>query len=343
MDILTAAKQGIGNKILVTGGLGYIGSHIVRQLGEAGYQVVVYDNCSTGSILSLLYGKLEIGDLGHLERLQQVFAEHQFDAVIHLAASTVVPESVEKPLKYYASNTRNTLNLLDCCRAFGVKQFIFSSTAAVYGEPIENPVHELSLTQPLNPYGKSKLMSEWMIRDYAEASDFSYVILRYFNVSGADPQGRIGKFTKSSLLIKIACEAALGERSEVKVFGTNFPTPDGTGIRDYIHVEDISAAHIKALDYLQQGGQSQILNCGYGQGYSVREVLNEVKSVSGVDFKVVEVDRRLGDPACVVAKADQIKKVLGWAPKFNNLNTIVSTALAWEKKLRDSEFQKIPA
>lgn len=343
MDILATVEQGFNSKILVTGGLGYIGSHIVRQLGEADYQVVVYDNCSTGSALSLLHGQLVIGDLGHVEHLQQVFSEHQFDAVIHLAASTVVPESVERPLSYYTNNTRNTLNLLECCRNFGVKNFIFSSTAAVYGEPIENPVHELSLTKPVNPYGKSKLMSEWMIRDYAAATDFRYVILRYFNVSGADPQGRIGQYTKSPLLIKIACEAALGKRSEVKVFGTNFPTPDGTGIRDYIHVEDISSAHIKALEYLQQGGQSQVLNCGYGQGYSVREVLNEVQAVTGMDFKVTEVDQRLGDPACVVAKADQIKKVLGWQPQFNSLNTIVRTALAWEKKLGNIESQKAPA
>ena len=324
----------ISRKVLVTGGLGYIGSHIVRRLIDNNHEIVVYDNLSTNSTLNLPYGKLIVGDLGHLERLRQVFLKYRFDAVIHLAASTVVPESVQKPLIYYENNTKNTLNLLKCCESFGVKQLIFSSTAAVYGEPQESPVSELAPTKPLNPYGKSKLMSEWMIRDYGKGSQFRFVILRYFNVSGANPQGLIGQsFPKTSLLMKIACEAALGLRQSVSIFGTDYPTPDGTGIRDYIHVEDIASAHLDALSYLRKGGVSQVLNCGYGYGCSVREVIEKVKAISQVDFPVIEASRRTGDPACVIACADRITKVLGWKPRFNDLGFIVSTALAWEKKL----------
>ena len=321
-------------KVLVTGGLGYIGSHIVRQLGELDYEIIVYDNCSTSSISSLLCGKLVVGDLGHVERLRQVFSEYQFDAVLHLAASTVVPESVISPINYYENNTKNTLNLLKCCKDFGVNQLIFSSTAAVYGEPKENPVSELAPTEPLNPYGKSKLMSEWMIRDYSQTSDFRYVILRYFNVAGANPEGVIGQsFPKTPPLVKIACEAALGLRSAVTIFGTDYPTPDGTGVRDYIHVEDIATAHLDALRYLQQGGKNQILNCGYGYGYSVWEVIKQVKTISQVDFPVIKASRRSADPACVIACAERIKEVLGWKPRFHDLSTIVSTTLSWEKKL----------
>ena len=326
--------SGNKKKVLVTGGLGYIGSHVVRQLGEVGYDIIVYDNCSTGSTSALLFGEFVIGDLGCVERLRQVFSQYQFDAVLHLAASTVVPESIKNPLFYYANNARNTLNLLECCQSFGVNQLIFSSTAAVYGEPVEVPVSESAPTSPVNPYGKSKLMSEWMIQDYCQASNLRYVILRYFNVSGADPEGRIGpSFPKTPLLVKIACEAALGRRAAVKIFGIDFPHPDGTGIRDYVHVEDIAAAHIDALHYLQQSGESQILNCGYGRGYSVREVIDQVKTVAGVDFPVIETGRRPGDPACVIANAEKIQEVLGWKPKFNDLRAIVSTALAWERKL----------
>lgn len=319
------------NTVLVTGGAGYIGSHVVRQLGAAGYDVVVYDNCSTGSSTSVLHGKLVIGDLADSERLYQVFAKHEFSAVLHFAASLVVPESVIYPLDYYANNTRNTLNLLRCCSVMGVNQFIFSSTAAVYGESDASPVRESNPTQPINPYGRSKLMSEWLIRDYGISSSLRYVILRYFNVAGAEPGGRLGPMSPNAThLIKVACDAALKRKPEVRIYGSDFSTPDGTGIRDYIHVEDLATAHLDALYYLEEGGESQILNCGYGQGYSVRQVIERVKAVSGVDFPVVSAPRRPGDPACVVACADKIRKVLGWQAKHNDLDKIIHTTIAWE-------------
>ncbi len=320
-------------QILVTGGAGYIGSHVVRQLGDAGYDIVVYDNCSTGNPDAVLYGKLVIGDLKDLESLYSMFARYNFDAVVHFAASLIVPESVIKPLDYYANNTRNTLNLLRCCQTFGVNKLVFSSTAAVYGNPVENPVSESAETNPINPYGRSKLMSEWMIQDYAKASDFKYVILRYFNVSGADSSGKIGQYFPSAThLIKMACDAAIGKKPSLQVFGTDFPTPDGTGIRDYIHVEDLASAHVDALKYLKAGGENQILNCGYGEGYSVKEVIVKVKEVSGVNFAVEEIERRAGDPACVIASSDKIRRFLGWQPKFNSLETIVRTNYEWEQK-----------
>ncbi len=323
----------MSKKILVTGGAGYIGSHTVRQLGEAGYEVIVYDNLSTGSDKALLHGSLFMADLADEVSLSLVFAQHKFDAVLHFAASISVPESVADPLDYYANNTRNTWNLLRCCQKFGVNKLVFSSTAAVYGEPQENPVSESCATNPINPYGWSKLMSERMIRDYGVSSNFKYVILRYFNVAGADIAGRIGQSSKkASHLIKVACDAALGNRRAVGILGTDFDTPDGTGVRDYIHVEDLAAAHIDALHYLEAGGESEILNCGYGQGYSVRQVLDKLKEVSGVDFPVIESPRRKGDPACVIAYGDRIRQVLGWQPKYNDLETILSTTLAWEKK-----------
>ena len=323
----------MSNKILVTGGAGYIGSHTVRQLGEAGYEIVVYDNLSTGSENAVLNGSLFVGDLNDKLALELAFAQHNFDAVLHFAASISVPESVANPLDYYENNTRNTLNLLRCCQKFGVKKFVFSSTAAVYGEPQQNPVSESCPTNPINPYGMSKLMSERMIRDYGLSSDFKFVILRYFNVAGAELQGRIGQSSaKAAHLMKMACDAALGNRPFVSIFGTDFDTPDGTGIRDYIHVEDLAAAHIDALRYLENGGKSEILNCGYGQGYSVREVLNKLKEVSGKDFCVIESPRRPGDPACVIACGDRIRQVLGWQPQYNNLETILKTTFAWEQK-----------
>ncbi|MEG3438742.1 UDP-glucose 4-epimerase GalE [Pannus brasiliensis CCIBt3594] len=320
--------------ILITGGAGYIGSHVVRQLGEAGYNTVVYDNCSTGNPASVLYGELVIGDLADLECLYRTFARYNFTAVLHFAASMVVPESIAYPLDYYANNTRNTLNLLRCCQAFGVNQFVFSSTAAVYGDTEEALVTERTLPRPINPYGRSKLASEWTIEDFGRAGDFRSVILRYFNVAGADPEMRIGQYSpRASHLIKMSCQAALGKRPSLSVFGTDFPTPDGTGVRDYIHVEDLAAAHVKALDYLRSGGESQILNCGYGRGYSVREVIATVREISGNDFPVVEEGRRPGDPACVIADSTRIRELLAWRPRFDNLETIVRTTLEWEKKL----------
>lgn len=327
----------MNQKVLVTGGAGYIGSHVVRQLGEAGYDLVIYDNCSTGVPKSVLYGQIIIGDLADIDRLYQVFAKHQFSAVLHFAASLVVPESVAYPLDCYANNTRNTLNLLRCCSVMGVNQLIFSSTAAVYGEPEKNPVTENTPTLPINPYGRSKLMSELMIRDYALASSMRYIILRYFNVAGANPGGRIGQNSANAThLIANVCNAALKRQSELKIFGSDFPTPDGTGIRDYIHVEDLATAHVDSLRYLEQNGESQILNCGYGKGYSVRQVVEQAKAISGVDFPVIELERRPGDPACVTACADKIRQVLNWQPKYNNLDDIIYSHLAWEmSKLRD--------
>lgn len=321
-------------KVLVTGGAGYIGSHTVKQLGEAGYEIVIYDNLSTGSPKAVLEGELVVGDLEDKQLLDRTFTRHQFDAVFHFAASISVPESIDRPLNYYANNTRNTLNLLQCCQLFGIEKLVFSSTAAVYGEAKENPVSESSPTKPVNPYGRSKLMSEQMIQDYSLTSGLKYIILRYFNVAGADTTGQLGQSSKKAEhLLKIACDAALGRRSSVSIFGTDFPTPDGTGIRDYIHVEDLATAHLNALRYLEAGGDSQTLNCGYGQGYSVRQVLAKVKEIAKVDFPVIEKRRRAGDPACVVACGDKIRQVLDWQPQYNSLDIIVKTALNWEKKL----------
>jgi UDP-glucose 4-epimerase len=324
----------MNKQILVTGGAGYIGAHTIKQLGEAGSDIVVYDNLSTGNISAITYGKLAVGDLADRSQLERVFAEHNFDAVLHFAASISVPDSIVKPLAYYSNNTANTLNLLHCCQQFGVNKFIFSSTAAVYGQPAVNPITEDTSPHPLNPYGSSKLMSERLIRDYAVASDLKYVILRYFNVAGAEVGGKLGQSgKKASHLIKVACDAALGQRPHVGIFGTDFDTPDGTGIRDYIHVDDLASAHVDALAYLNRDLPSQILNCGYGQGYSVRQVIEKVQEISGVNFTVIEAERRAGDPACVIAAAERITQTLGWKPRFNDLDTIVRTALSWEKKV----------
>lgn len=323
-------------KILVTGGCGYIGSHVVRQLTESGYQVVVYDNLSTGFADALINKeKLIVGDLADTDRLTGAFSEHGFRTVLHFAAAIVAPESVTDPLKYYGNNTRNTLNLLKVCVEHGVKRFIFSSTAAVYGMPESGVAAEESPTVPINPYGTSKLMSEWMLRDVAAAHGLRYAALRYFNVAGADPQARIGQRTpEATHLIKVSCQAALGMRPEVCIYGTDYPTPDGTGIRDYIHIEDLAAAHLAALKYLAEGGPSTQVNVGYGSGASVREVMAMVREVSGVDFAVREAERRPGDPAMLVARADKIRQIMDWAPQYNSLKTIVSDAWRWECKLQ---------
>ena len=319
-------------KVLVTGGAGYIGSHTVKKLGEAGYEIVVYDNLSTGSADAVLYGELAVGELNDVERLSEVFARHDFDAVLHFAASISVPESLVKPLDYYYNNTCNVINVLQCCQKFGVERFVFSSTAAVYGEIQDYPVSESSPTQPINPYGKSKLMSETIIRDYAMASKLKYVILRYFNVAGADSSGQIGQMGKAAHLIRVGCDAALGVRPSASIFGTDYSTPDGTGIRDYIHVEDLATAHVDALAYLEREATSQVMNCGYGNGYSVREVLSKIREISGVDFSIIETPRREGDPACVVASGDKIREVIGWKPQHDSLDEIVTSALEWERK-----------
>lgn len=321
--------------ILVSGGAGYIGSHVVRQLTEAGRRVVVFDNLSTGSPAALVHGEvLVVGDLSDASAVENLFERYRFRTVLHFAASIVAPESVTNPLKFYGNNTRNTLNLLVACVRCGVERFIFSSTAAVYGLPEKGVASEESPTVPINPYGTSKLMSEWMLRDTAAAHGLKYVALRYFNVAGADPQARMGQRTPDAThLIKVCCQAALGMRAGVSIFGVDYPTHDGTGIRDYIHIEDLAAAHLAALSYLEGGGDSTTLNVGYGRGSSVREVIRMVKEVAGVDFPVSEAPRRPGDPASLIAQADRIRKTLGWQPRYNDLRTIVADAWRWEQKM----------
>lgn len=321
--------------VLVTGGAGYIGSHVVRQLSEAGYTVVVYDNLSTGFPDALVHGeRLVTGDLSDTARLDALFVEYGFSTVLHFAASIVAPESVTAPLKYYGNNTRNTLNLLGACVKHGVERFIFSSTAAVYGIPDSGVAAEESATVPINPYGTSKLMSEWMLRDVCAAHGMRSVALRYFNVAGADPQARMGQRTpEATHLIKVCCQAALGLRGKVCIFGTDYPTPDGTGIRDYIHVEDLASAHLAALSYLEKGGESTRINVGYGRGSSVRDVIDMVRRVSGVPFPAEEAPRRPGDPPSLVARADRARTLLGWTPRYDDLETIVADAWRWEKKI----------
>lgn len=318
--------------ILVTGGAGYIGSHVVRQLRQAGHEVVVFDNLSTGRAEMVLGGGLIEGDLGDGESLNAAFSRHGFDAVMHFAASTSVGESVEKPLPYYQNNTVNTINLLAACARFGVARFIFSSTGAVYGEGARSPIAETAPLDPINPYGASKMMGERIIADCAASFAMSYVIIRYFNVAGADPGGRIGPCPRTpTLLIPLALRAALGLSDGMTIFGEDYPTPDGTGIRDYIHVEDIALAHLDALRFLASGKRSITVNCGYGHGHSVRQVIDTVRSVTGADFPVAVGPRRPGDPSIVVADSSAIREAFGWSPQFDDLETIVKHAYQWEQ------------
>jgi UDP-glucose 4-epimerase len=319
--------------ILVTGGAGYIGSHTVRQLGERGERLVTLDNLSTGFRDAVLYGELVEGDTGDQELVDRILREHDIDTVIHFAAHTIVPESVSDPLKYYRNNTCNSRNLIDCCVRNNVKNFIFSSTAAVYGIPEVEVVSEDTPKAPINPYGTSKLMTEWMLRDTAAASDMNYVALRYFNVAGSDPEGRIGQRTpNATLLIKVASEVATGKRPQLSIFGTDFPTPDGTGVRDYIHVEDLADAHLKSLDYLRNGGESEIFNCGYGHGYSVKDVIKAIEKVNGKSLPIIEQDRRPGDPPSLVANSNKLQKTVGWKPTYDDLEKIAQDSLNWERK-----------
>ena len=321
--------------VLVTGGAGYIGSHMVLELVDAGEQVVVLDNLSTGFRWAVSpKATLVVGDAGDEELVRTIVRKHKVEAIIHFAGSIVVPESVADPLGYYLNNTVKSRNLMAAAVFSGVKHFIFSSTAAVYGNPKENPVSETAVAAPMSPYGSSKLMTETMLADTSRAHDFRYVALRYFNVAGADPQGRTGQSTpRATHLIKVACETALGKRDHIDVFGTDYPTPDGTCIRDYIHVKDLARAHVSALGHLRKGGTSDIFNCGYSKGYSVLEVIAAVKRASGVDFDVRLVPRRPGDPAAIVAASAKIRGQLGWQPEHDSLDTIVTQALAWEKTL----------
>nr|VFK66075.1 MAG: UDP-galactose 4-epimerase [Candidatus Kentron sp. UNK]VFK69376.1 MAG: UDP-galactose 4-epimerase [Candidatus Kentron sp. UNK] len=322
--------------ILVTGGAGYIGSHVVRQLGDAGLRVIVLDDLSKGFRDAVLFGELIVGSIGDGDLLQRIFSEHKIDAVLHFAAYTVVPESVAHPLEYYRNNTCNTRILLENCLNADVRHFIFSSSAAVYGVPDGGGiVSETAPTRPINPYGRSKLATEWLLRDLSMSSNLRHVTLRYFNVAGSDPEGRIGQSTPdATLLIKVACEAATGKRDSVTIFGVDYPTPDGTGVRDYLHVEDLARAHLDALEYLWQSGDSITLNCGYGHGYSVREVLDTVSRVNGKPLAIFEAEARPGDSPSLIAKAKRIKDVLHWNPRYDDLDFIVSTSLAWENRLR---------
>ncbi|MCB1624377.1 MAG: UDP-glucose 4-epimerase GalE [Pseudomonadales bacterium] len=323
------------SKILVTGGAGYIGSHTVAQLVARGERVIVLDDLSTGFRQAVVNVPLIVGNVGDKALVAGLLREHQVETVVHFAAHTIVPESVALPLKYYGNNTCATRNLLEVCAAQEVKHFVFSSTAAVYGMPASGLATESTPTAPINPYGTSKLMSEWMLRDLSLATPLRYVALRYFNVAGSDPEGRIGQSTRAAtLLVKVACQAVIGKRSHVSVYGTDYPTPDGTGVRDYIHVSDLADAHLRAIDFLRAGGTSSTINCGYGHGYSVREVLAMVEKVAAKKLDIREEARREGDPASLVAEAKKVRSVLGWQPKLDDLEVIVRTTLAWERRLQ---------
>ena len=320
--------------ILVSGGAGYIGSHVVAQLLAAGERVVVLDDLSTGFRDAVLGGTLVVGDSGDRAAVEALLRQHGVDTVMHFAARIVVPESVADPLGYYAANTCASRNLVEACVRAGVAHFVFSSTAAVYGMPPDGNASEDTPAAPTNPYGSSKLMTEWILRDVSAVTPLRHVALRYFNVAGADPLGRIGQRTRGAThLLKVACEAAVGRRPAVEIYGTDWPTPDGTGVRDFIHVDDLARAHLDALAYLRQGGASVTLNCGYGHGHSVRELLAAVERASGAPLVVRESPRRPGDVARVVAEAARIRAVLGWAPRHQDLDFIARTALEWERKL----------
>jgi UDP-glucose 4-epimerase len=323
------------SSILVTGGAGYIGSHTLLQLVARGEQVVVLDDLSTGFRQAVQGAQLVVGNVGDRALVDRILAEHRVDTIIHFAAHTIVPESVSNPLKYYGNNPCATRALLEAASQAGVRHFVFSSTAAVYGIPANGQASEETATAPINPYGTSKLMSEWMLRDVCAASAMRHVALRYFNVAGSDTQGRIGQSTRAAtLLVKVACEAAVGKRGHLSVFGTDFPTPDGTGVRDYIHVEDLATAHVNALNYLRDGGKSLIANCGYGHGYSVREVVSSVEKIAGLKLEVREEPRRAGDPPALIARADKVRQVLGWTPRLDDIDVIVRSSLEWERRLQ---------
>ncbi|GAA0605858.1 MULTISPECIES: UDP-glucose 4-epimerase GalE [Thalassospira] len=325
--------------VLVTGGAGYIGSHAALALLDGGRDVVVLDNLSQGHRWAVPTGAAFVeGDCGDEDLVRRVIAEHDVTAIMHFAGSIIVPDSVIYPLEYYRNNTVNSRALLQVAVDSGVKHFIFSSTAGVYGEPKATPINEDFALKPISPYGTSKMMTEKMLADAAIAHDLRYVALRYFNVAGADPKGRSGQTSrKATHLIKIASQAATGTRPQMAIYGEDYETPDGTCIRDYIHVSDLANAHVLALEYLERGGESDVMNCGYGRGFSVREVIGAVKKVSGVDFEVELADRRPGDPAALIAAADRIRQKLGWTPVHDDLDAIVRHALDWEQSLKSRE------
>ena len=322
-------------RILVTGGAGYIGSHAVKALGRAGHEICVFDNLSTGHEWAVLYGHLVKGDLEDRSLIDRVVKEFKPDAVMHFAAFIQVEESVSEPLKYYRNNVANTLNLLEVMRENGVKNFIYSSTAAVYGIPEKIPVQETAPMLPINPYGSSKVMVENVLVDLAAATDFRYIALRYFNVAGADSGGQLGQaYKEATHLITRALKTAHGEYPKLYIYGTDYQTPDGTCIRDYIHVDDLAEAHVRALDHLIGTKQSAVMNCGYGSGYSVKEVVDTAKRVTGVNFSVEETGRRAGDPPALVADSSRLIQTTGWKPIHNDLEYIIRTAWEWEKKLK---------
>jgi len=322
-------------RILVTGGAGYIGSHAVKALGKAGHEICVFDNLSTGHEWAVLSGRLVRGDLEDRAAIDRALRDFRPEAVMHFAAFIQVEESVREPLKYYRNNVANTLNLLDAMRENGVGYFIYSSTAAVYGIPEHIPVRETAPLLPINPYGMTKVMIERVLADLSAATDFRYVALRYFNVAGADSEGELGQaYREATHLITRALKTAHGEFARLSIYGTDYPTPDGTCIRDYIHVDDLAEAHVQALEHLFGTGRSDVMNCGYGSGYSVREVVETAKKVTGIDFPVEETGRRAGDPPALVADSTKLMRATGWTPKYNDLEYIIRTAWEWEKKLR---------
>lgn len=328
--------------ILVTGGAGYIGSHALLHLHERNFRVVVLDDLSTGRQDAILHGTFVRGDVGDMQLVQNVIREHRVELVMHFAAKTVVPESVENPLLYYNENTAKTRNLIECCVNNGIKYFVFSSTAAVYGIPEHGVADEATPLKPINPYGSSKEMSERMLADVSAVTPMRHVTLRYFNVAGSDPQGRIGQSKEGcTLLTKVACEAAMGKRPHVSIYGTDYDTPDGTGVRDYVHVDDIARAHVAAVDYLFGGGNSVTLNCGYGHGYSVHEVMESMQRVHGHPIDIRIEPRRAGDPPTLIADASRIREVLGWVPRHDNLEEILQSALNWERELQRQQ-QRVP-
>jgi UDP-glucose 4-epimerase len=318
-------------KIFITGGAGYIGSHVVKMLGAQDHELCVFDNLSTGHEWAVLYGNLIKGDLADTQLLQKTMKAFSPDAVIHFAASIEVGESVRQPMKYYRNNVINTQNLLEAMQLAAVGNLLYSSSAAVYGIPTAIPVDETAELKPINPYGATKEMTERILRDLAAAGDFHYIALRYFNVAGADAQGRLGQaYEKPTHLITRALKCAKGETAKLSIYGTDYPTPDGTCIRDYIHIDDIARAHVLALEYLMETGRSDVMNCGYGHGFSVKEVLSMVKKVTGVDFPVEEADRRTGDPPALIADSTHLRKRTGWTPRHDDLEFIIQSAWDWE-------------
>ncbi len=323
-------------RILVTGGAGYIGSHVVKMLGERGYNVLTYDNLSTGNPWAVVRGKLFVGDLANKNKLRKVFRDFKPDAVIHFSGAIVVPESISFPLKYYRNNVVNTINLLEIMEEFRVNKFVFSSSASVYGIPEIVPTPECAPLNPISPYGRTKLIVEKVLADISLSnSDFKYVALRYFNVAGADPEGEIGfAYPEPTHLVVRSLKVAKGEVNSLVIYGTDYPTPDGTCIRDYVHVMDLAEVHVIALEYLLDGGNSNIFNVGYGKGYSVKEVISSVERVTGKRLNVVEAQKREGDPPILIADISKLVKTFNWSPKYDDLDFIIKTGWEWELKFR---------